>query len=90
MIEGPNIQIMSEYGDSCLNRGRVILRPSSILKKKSSVKVQNDLESQGQSSPFSKAALLIPRGIIGANLVILAETDGQTDGGDDTLWSQHQ
>ena len=45
-----------------------------------SVKDHNDLEDvegQGQSRPFSKAALLIPRCIIGANLVILAETGGE-------------
>ena len=42
-----------------------------------SVKVQNDHEGQGQSRPFSKAALLIPRCTIGANLVILAETSGE-------------
>ena len=42
-----------------------------------SVKVQNDLEGQNQSRPFSKAVLLIPRCIIGANLVILAETGGE-------------
>ena len=42
-----------------------------------SVKVQNYHEGQGQSRPFSKAALLIPRCIIGDNLVILAETGGE-------------
>ena len=42
-----------------------------------SVKVQNDLEGQGQLRPFSKAALLIPRCTIGANLGILAKTGGE-------------
>ena len=55
-----------------------------------SVEVQNDLEGQAQSHPFSNVALLVPRCTIGANLVILAETGdelsrrqgryGQTDG----------
>ena len=80
---GANLVILAETGDE-------LSRRQGHFGARLSVKVPNDLEGQDQSRPFSKAALLIPRCTIGANLVILAETGdelsrrqgryGQTDG----------
>ena len=80
---GANLVILAETGDE-------LSRRQDHFGARLSVKVPNDLEGQGQSRPFSKAALLVPRCTIGANLVILAETGdelsrrqgryGQTDG----------
>ena len=68
-ITGVNLVILAATGDELSHKGHF----GACL----SVKVSNDLEGQGQSCPFSKAALLIPRCIIGANLVILVETGGE-------------
>ena len=69
-IIGANLVNLVEIGEE-------ISRRQGHFGVRLSVKVQNDFEGQGQSRPFSKAALLIPRCIIGANLVILAETGGE-------------
>ena len=80
---GANLVILAETGDE-------LLRRQDHVGARLSVKVPKDLEGHDQSRPFSKAALLVPRCIIGANLVILAETGdklsrrqgryGRTDG----------
>ena len=62
--------ILAETGDE-------LLRRQVHFGARLSVKVLNDHEGQSQSRLFSKAALLIPRCTIGANLVILAETSGE-------------
>ena len=64
---GANLVILAETGDE-------LLRRQDHFGARLSVKVPNDLEGHDQSRPFSKAALLVPRCTIGANLVILAET----------------
>ena len=65
-----NLVILAETGDE-------LLRRQDHFGARLSVKVPNDLEGHGQSRPFSKAALLVPRCTIGADLVILAETSGE-------------
>ena len=64
---GADLVILAETGDE-------LLRRQDHFGARLSVKVPNDLEDHDQSCPFSKAALLVPRCTIGADLVILAET----------------
>ena len=82
---GANLVILARKRDE-LSRSQA--RFGSIW----TVLAPNDLEGQGQSSPFSIGFWRVPRYTFGANLVILAQkrdelscgqqisTDGQTDG----------
>ena len=63
---GADLVILAETGDELLHR-------QDHFGARLSVKVPKNLEGHDQSRSFSKAALLVPRCTIGANLVILAE-----------------